>query len=191
MKIGCERESKKRKINNFMRRFFNSKTVVFSALIIIFAIIAPFSFGQTQKLKTWSPPDNSFSVEVPVKLKEYKDTYESTKSFAAIKSAYIIVIHIFEGENTKETSKEKLGGAEFTIGGDDDNDFVERYFKIDGLTAREVFYAKQNVRGIMIDAGNRVYILGIKAKNREDLDSDMARRFFSSFRLLKIFQNKN
>jgi len=142
----------------------------------------------------WSPPDKAFSINVPVTLKDAKTTYKDTshsgyktiKLFGGKKSGYVFVVYDLDlvEEATKRSLEDKLGGLEFVLGGDDDYEFVETYIKIGGLDARQIVYANQNKKGLIIDAGGRIYILGLSTKDRKDLDSAVAERFFTSFRLL-------
>lgn len=177
----------------------NKVVFIFSIILILF-VMSPFNdtFGQNQKPKVtglWYSPDNTFTIKMPIKLKEIKGEfadesqsgYRSIKLFSAKKSNYsfqVFVLDIVE-KNRKLSPKDKFEGLEFVLGGDDDQHFTEKYLKIDGLTAREIIFSEQNSKGLMIDAGDRVFILGLASKNRKDLDSEFAKRFFTSFHLLK------
>ncbi|MEJ7623627.1 MAG: hypothetical protein WKF34_06510 [Pyrinomonadaceae bacterium] len=157
---------------------------------------AYFCFGQNSMnfSGTWLPPDKTFSVEVPVPLKESKgeygdqdpDGYESIRSYGESLGNYsfqIVVINLRETEK-KVALDEKLDGLQFLVGGDDDFDFTRKYLTIDGLSAKEIVYKKQNSKGLMIDGCDKIYVLGMTVKLRKDLDSDIANRFFTSFRRL-------
>jgi hypothetical protein len=177
---------------------------IFTATIIILSTLN-FSVAQTKKgsqntrSKTrkilFSPTDKSFSIAVPVRLKEDKDAYKEEKSMKSIrvfggftsKMVFLVYEITFkDGDiNIKEPTKKKVGGMEFLIGGDDDHDFAEAFMEIDGFQAREVVYRKQNAKGIMIDAGNRVYVLCLASKNRKNLQSVVANRFLNSFHLIR------
>lgn len=167
--------------------------------VLLFACSILSVMGQVNKdaqLKVvWSPSDKSFSVETPVALLEQKSEYddksepqiEPSRAFGAETSEYTFLITVFglRKEDIGADLEEKFGGVQFLIGGDDDHDFTERLLKINGLNAKEVVYRKQNNRGLIIDAGARIYVLGLAVKERKYLDSEVANRFFRSFRLLK------
>jgi hypothetical protein len=161
----------------------------FFLLILVGICSVELNLGQNrisgETIIVWSPPDKSFTIEVPAKLKEDKETYESTMLFGAVKSTYVLKVHIIDNENEKLSSKEKFAGLEFVIGGDDDHEFTETYLKIDNLDAKEIVYKNLNAKGLMIDAGNRIFVLCLASKNRKELDSIVAKRFFTSFHLLK------
>ncbi len=143
----------------------------------------------------FSPPDKTFSIEVPVRLKEDKDQYKEEQSMKSIrvfggfthKMAFLVYATTYKhgDKSINEIPKEKLGGLEFLVGGDDDHDFAERFIVIDGFPTREVIYKNQNAKGIMIDVGQQVFILCLAVKNRRDLESKVANRFFSSFHLIR------
>src|SRR6266550_6187518 len=87
--------------------------------------------GRTNNMKQWSPPDKSFSVEVPVNLQEMKgeyddishEDYKSIKLFASSEddTSYgvfeVVILDLSKKEQLNV--KGKLKGLEFFIGGDD------------------------------------------------------------------------
>lgn len=178
-----------------------SKLFLISTFIIfsIFNISAAQPKKQNTKVQAkrilFSPPDTTFSIEVPVRLKEDKDEYKEDKSMKSIrvfggfthKMSFLVYATTYKDgdKSINEIPKEKLGGLEFLIGGDDDYDFAERFIEVDGFPTREVIYKNQNAKGVMIDAGEQVFILCLAVKNRRDLDSKIANRFFSSFHLIR------
>lgn len=151
--------------------------------------------GVTKMKRMWSPPDNSFTIEVPANLQEIKGEYtdESKERFRSIKlfgtseaEASIGVFQVVILDLSKKEQRNvngKLKGLEFLIGGDDQNPTRETELRVDGLRAREVLFAGPGKcsKGLFIDAGNRIYVLGAVGKVCEDLDTATAKRFFETF----------
>ncbi len=178
------------------------------AIIIIFSILN-ISVAQTKKdlqnrkapakRIVFSPPDKTFSVVAPFRLKKHKSDYgvgdsiSSIKLFGGSKSKTVLAIYVVTYEkgdkNINEIPEEKLGGMEFMVGGDDDHDFSERFIEVDSFPTREVVYKNQNAKAVMIDTGERVFILCLWSKNRKDLESKIANRFFTSFHLNRKTKN--
>ena len=79
----------------------------------------------------------------------------------------------------------KLKGLEFLIGGDGQRPTRETVVRVDGLPAREVLFVGPSKcsKGLMIDAGDRIYVLGLVVNVCEDLDTASAKRFFRTFHL--------
>lgn len=180
-----------------MDNFFNAKKILFFGLIILFATTAPLSFGQKRKSKkNWLSPDKSFALTIPIKLKntdlyggadKNSPEYTSIKTYeGSISDHYFLVLVLDYGKDIKNKEiKEKFGGLEFVIGGDDDHKFEEKYLKIDNLNAKEITYLNQNKKGLMIDTGKQIIVLGLIVGKRENLNSVVAKEFLSSFRLLQ------
>ncbi|HEX7330527.1 MAG TPA: hypothetical protein VF290_03455 [Pyrinomonadaceae bacterium] len=153
--------------------------------------------GVTKLKRMWSPPDNSFTIEVPVNLREIQGEYndESKERFRSIKlfgtSEAEASFGVFEVVILDLSKKEqlnvngKLDGLEFLIGGKDQRPTRETVVRVDGLPAREVLFVgpgKCN-KGLMIDAGDRIYVLGLVVNVCKDLDTASAKRFFKTFHL--------
>lgn len=149
--------------------------------------------------KMWSPPDGSFAVELPLKLEELKgeyedlshETYKSIKLFGSAEAdasngAFEVVI-LDLSEKGKLNVQGKLKGLEFLIGGDDKKPTKATFVKIDGLPAKEVLFISPNKcsKGLMIDAGDRIYVLGLVVNDCKDLNSTVAKRFFKTFHLVR------
>ena len=156
-----------------------------SLLITMFLLLLPTqNFGQQ---KPWVSPDKTFSVEVPVTLRKEETSYYGFILFGPTTGDSVFLVYIYRPEKKKRklSFKDKVDGLEYVLGGDDDHDFSETYKKINGLDAKEIVYKKQNKKGLLIDAGDKTYILGFGSKTREELDSPAVKAFFTSFRLLK------
>lgn len=167
-------------------------------LIVVAMCLAAAQTDSVTKMKRiWSPPDNSFTIEVPVNLREIKGEYndESKERFRSIKlfgtSEAEASFGVFEVVILDLSKKEqfnlngKLKGLEFLIGGDDQNPTRETVVRVDGLPAREVLFVSPGKcrKGLMIDAGDRIYVLGLVVNVCEDLDTASAKRFFKTFHL--------
>jgi hypothetical protein len=142
-------------------------------------------------IKSWSPPDRSFSLEVPFGGSGIKDErrneqgYKSVQIYSARQGGegFLIVVLELQDEDKFLTSIDKFEGLQFFIGGDDDQQFSERFIKVDGMTAKEIVFVKRAHKGLFIDAGNRIYVLGFFAKQKKELEKGAAKRFFRSFHL--------
>ena len=152
--------------------------------------------GVTKMKRMWSPPDNSFTIEVPVNLREIKGEYndESKERFRSIKlfgtSEAEASFGVFEVVILDLSKKEqlnvdgKLKGLDFLMG-DGQRPTRETVLRVDGLPAREVLFVGPSKcsKGLMIDAGDRIYVLGLVVNVCEDLDTASAKRFFKTFQL--------
>lgn len=135
----------------------------------------------------WSAPNGAFSIEVPVNLKSEPTSLDRIELFGGKTSDCVFVVYVYDVPEEKKglSLAQKSKGLQFVLGGDDDHNFSEIYSKIDGLDAKAIVYAKQSNRGLIIDGGGKIYILGLAATNRKHLNSKVANRFFSSFRIRK------
>ena len=143
----------------------------------------------------WSPPDNSFTIELPLELREVKREYndQSRERFRSIKvfgsseadaSSGVFEVVILDLSKKEQLNVNgKLKGLEFLIGGDDQRPTRETVVKVDGLPAREVLFAGAGKcsKGLIIDAGDRIYVLGLVVNVCGDLDTAIAKRFFKTF----------
>ena len=142
----------------------------------------------------WSPSDKRFEIIVPQRLEvvetdKLRDDqhiiFGHNKLYATSQGEFSFGIYELElaSRGMKRTLDEKFNGLEFLIGGED-LDFAEIPLKINGRDARQVTFA--NSKGLMVDGGDRIYVLVMLAlENPKDLESEAAKRFFSSFKLLK------
>lgn len=166
-------------------------------IVVTTCVTAAQTGGVTKMQRMWSPPDNSFTIELPVNLREIKGEYsdESNERFRSIKlfgtSEAEASFGVFEVVILDLSKKEqlnvngKLKGLEFFIGGDDQRPTKETVLKVDGLPAREVLFVcpSKCSKGLIIDAGDRIYVLGLAVNVCEDLDTVIAKRFFKTFHL--------
>jgi hypothetical protein len=166
-------------------------------IVLAIGVTAAQKDGVTRFKRMWSPPDNSFTIEVPVNLREVTGEYrdESKERFRSIRlfgtSEAEATFGVFEvvildlSKKEQLNANDKLKGLEFLIGEDDQKPNKDTVVRVDGLPAREVQFVGPGKcsKGLMIDAGDRIYVLGVVVNVCEDLDTASAKRFFKTFRL--------
>lgn len=180
-------------IKNLRRRLIPTGLLI----VVAVCVTAAQKDDVTKMKRMWSPPDNSFTIEVPVDLREMKGEYndESQERFTSIKlfgtseaEASFGVFQVVILDLSKKEQRNvngKLKGLEFLIGGDDQRPTKETAVRVDGLPAREALFVGPSKcsKGLMIDAGDRIYVLGLVVNVCEDLDTASAKRFFKTFHL--------
>ena len=149
----------------------------------------------------WSPPDKTFSIKVPAELKEEKGAYtdgvadNDASLYKAISvfggttksdQAFLVVTLKLTEKAKRLNTEKKLGGLEFLIGGDDATPTDDKLIQLGNLRAREVLYSSDEgcSKGLMIDADRQIVVMGLASSSCKYLKSDVAKHFFSSFRLL-------
>ena len=163
--------------------------------------------GEKSAESSWqvfAPARLGFRIDVPSKPRrlenEYGDTdpkgYKSIDVFgprerANLTSTYqIIVLVPSEAMLTDAGGANKLGGLEFTIGGDDAEPASTSSINVNGLEGKEFIYhfpdaAKLGHRkGRIIDAKTKVFVLIYATNTASGLNSSAAARFFNSFRVM-------
>jgi hypothetical protein len=166
-------------------------------LQIVLILLAGTEVVPHQMQRTWSPPDKRFSVVVPVKLHEIKREFEdqSQDLFSSIRlfgsseadasnGAFEVIVLQLSGGN-KLRGEQKLKGLEVLIGGEDQAPTSVMSRQVAGLAAKEVRFVgptKCN-KGLIIDGGDRIYVLAVSVTSCQQLNSAGAERFFESFRL--------
>lgn len=181
-----------------------------SALTVVLAV-ATCSGAQTQGAKisrsSWqvfAPPGLGFRIEVPSKPARIKNEYSDidSKGYKSIyvygpressrkTSAFEIIVLVPSDAMRKENSGvNKLGGLEFTIGGDDAEPTSQSPIKVDGLQGKEFIYHFPEAeklghrKGRVIDAKTRIFVLIYATNTASSLQSPAAARFFNSFKLM-------
>jgi hypothetical protein len=177
------------------------------AFLAIICLLTVSSQIYAQNWRTYSPPDNSFTIEVPALMRRVTwfegqhgietepdpDIDKSVTPFAALQSEpqvreYGVVV--LDGKSKELPSKnreDRIAGLWFLIGGDDATPTNERIVRVSGFNGKEYVYAKEisderYTRGRIIDAGEKIYVIVFVAKTAEDLNSSDAERFLNSFR---------
>lgn len=143
----------------------------------------------------WSPSDKGFSILTPGPLQSVpteaaKDDEQEflTKSelFGLEKEDCIFAVYrlTLVPKEARKSFQEKLGGLEYLIV-KGNYDFSRRTIKLNGLDAIEIVYDVGTIRGLLVDAGDKVFVIATGAEDKRFLDSRVARDFLESFRLLK------
>lgn len=167
--------------------------------------LAPCSLTQTRKSswQVFAPAGRGFRIEVPSKPHPIKNEYGDIdpKGYKAIyvygpkksvsfKQAYEIIVLVPSLAMRKQNGgANKLGGLEFTIGGDDAEPARESPVKVNGLDAKEFIYHSPDAetlghrKGRIIDARTKIFILIYATNTASGLDSPSATRFFNSFEI--------
>lgn len=174
-------------------------------LSLICLLLVP-SQNPAQSWRTYSPPDNSFSIELPAPMRRVTwfegkhgaeiepdpDVDKDVISYAAIQSepkAREYGVVVINGKSKEISSKgrgDRVDGLWFLIGGDDATPTSERSVRVNGFIGREYVYAKEisderYARGRIVDTGENIYVIVFVAQAAEDLTSSDAERFLNSF----------
>jgi len=163
--------------------------------ILFFAGTLLSQVSKTDVKNIWKPPDSTFSLQVPVPLEEEEGDFgdESGQKYKSIVTfggrtngtAFLLVVIEPTGEQQRRLRKTQYSGLEFILAGEGDRGFSSRFIKVNGLDGKEISFDNRNIRGMIIDAKEKIYILGVITKTRNDLDATIAKCFLQSFRLLK------
>lgn len=179
-----------------------------AVFLMLLTLLMMASFADdAQSWRVYSPPEKSFSVELPAPLHRVTsfegkygastepglDVHKNVLSYAALQSApkvreYGVIV--IDGKSKEFLSAERgkrIDGFEFFIGGDDATPTSQRTVHVNGLTGKEYVYAKEiedgiYTRGRVFDAGERIYVIVFRARTAEDLSSPDAEKFLNSFR---------
>jgi hypothetical protein len=169
------------------------------------------SFARQGEWRTYSSPDNKFSIELPgplVKVKSFDGKHgtdfdpEQSKygsSYVARESgdneARFGIIALKGNAKickAQERSRTIEGLSWLLIADEDELQFLKPPTEItsNGLRGREYFYVKDKTinsplftRGRIFDTGTVIYVLVFVGSNQGELSSSDAERFFNSFRL--------
>jgi hypothetical protein len=153
--------------------------------------------------QVFAPTGLGFRIEVPSKPNRIKNEYGDIdqRGYKAIyvygpretshrSSAFEIIVLVPSEAMSKESGGvNKLGGLEFTIGGDDAEPASQSTINVNGFQAKEFIYhfpqAKKlgHRKGRVIDAKTRIFILIYATNTASGLKSSAAVRFFNSFKL--------
>ena len=182
-----------------------------SIAIVVIVFITTTSSAQQDKWRTYSSPDNKFSVELPgplIKVKsfdgkhgvdfdpeqnKYGSSYIARENIDNDARFGIIALKgstkIFKAQKRSRTIE---GLSWLLIADEDELQFLKRPNEItsNGLRGREYFYIKDKTinsplftRGRIFDTGSVIYVLVFVGTNQDELTSSDAERFFNSFRL--------
>jgi len=184
------------------------RTVSALSVALILAICAcSQTLGAKTAQSSWqvfAPARLGFRIDVPSKPhrieNEYGDRdpkgYESIYVYgprkpAHVSTAYeIIVLVPSEAMRTEDGGANKLGGLEFTIGGDDAEPASQSSINVNGLEGKEFIYHFPDAetlghrKGRIIDAKTKIFVLIYASNTASGLKSSAAARFFNSFRVI-------
>ena len=152
--------------------------------------------------QVFSPAGMGFRIEVPSKPHRIDDLYGDadpngyssidvygvSQSSPLRREYQIIVLVPSEGMLKEDSRGNKLGGLQFTIGGDDAEPTSQSSIRVNGLKGREFIYDFPNAealghrKGQIIDAGKKIFILIYATDASSDLNSSATGRFFMSFK---------
>jgi hypothetical protein len=153
--------------------------------------------------KVFSPPDKSFTVELPEKPRQAKppsDTEESAESlFENTKSAYAYTLSLRKNDPVPEFSfgvlylskpmsnsrfDEAVNSNMLWIGGDDKHFSKEADVVLSGFHGREFIYDKgiASGRALFINARNRIYLMLFHTEVEGDISSEAVSRIFRTFK---------
>lgn len=174
-------------------------------------ILATCAWAQTQGVKTsksswqvFAPAGLGFRIEVPSKParieNEYGDIdpkgYKSIYVYGPRETSHrtttfeIIVLVPSEAMNKENGGANKLGGLEFTIGGDDAEPTSQSRINVNGLQGKEFIYHFPEAetlghrKGRIIDAKTKIFVLIYATSTVSGLKSSAAARFFNSFKIM-------
>jgi hypothetical protein len=181
-----------------------------TAVILLAALFLTSSPRRAQGWRTYSPSDNSFSVDLPVPLQramsfegEHGASLEEDQRigwascYAAIETTPrdsrfgVIVINDrtrLHRSQKRETWLKYL--ARVFLADDDETQFLRAptVVKHDGLAGKEYLYVKEDTlnfklftRGRIFDTGDKIYVIVFVGENTADLTSPDAERFLNSF----------
>lgn len=155
----------------------------------------------------FSPPDESFTVELPAKPLHAIGRADSSGSiFENIKSAYIYTLSLNANDSATGCSfgvlhlSRLLSDREFDesvnsnmlwIGGDDKHFSKEADVIVSGFHGREFIYDKgiASGRALVINARNRVYLLLFHTEIEGEVSSERVARIFRTFKPKRRVRN--
>ena len=152
--------------------------------------------------QVYSPPDRSFSVEVPKTPHDEAESYEGldestpggwkpVHSYAAVASlerlrAYFI--SVFEVDGARGADDKAIDEFIYELAGEDKRLTRSEQISVDGLRGRDYTLSSRGadepvfMRVRLVQAGARLYVLTYVSDNSGDLDSPSALRFLNSLR---------
>ncbi|MCP9496912.1 MAG: hypothetical protein MSG64_21040 [Pyrinomonadaceae bacterium MAG19_C2-C3] len=153
--------------------------------------------------RVYSPPDKSFTVELPgephptddydfmegggaafFKCTKSADSYQlDLQPESVINSFSIGVFDVSTCKRRPETFNEEIEAIIPIIGGDDKLILRDSKLRVDGLPAREFIYKKGIVYGrvLIVNAGKRIFLLIYASDIPEATSSPEAARMFKTF----------
>lgn len=158
--------------------------------------------GQNTWLR-FSPPDKSFVIEVPQKLRRIRRSGSSmpiTELFSCAKSAiayelpstlesgrYSLVVGVFNlsaCKREKDKLKQEIEDFILIVGGDNKHIISNENIDVGGFTGREVVYENGDINGrvLIVNSGKRIYLLTYTTDTVEKTSAPEILRMFRTFR---------
>lgn len=176
---------------------------VFKLLVITVVLLcAQFTSGQTWR--RFSPPDRSFTIELPARPKLVKNKQDSPQAlfnFGKVNSGYAYKVKLgFEKEPEllvavarlsrplrDEAFDKTVDSLMLFVAGDDKHFSRKSDVVVAGFHGREFVYDKGVMRGraLFLNSGRRVYLLIFGTEVDGAISSSTVERVFKSFRPLK------
>src|SRR5215213_3217905 len=158
--------------------------------------------------QVFSPPDKSFTVELPTQPRRPLNKEESAESiFENIKSAYVYTLKLRSNDPVPDFSfgvlylSKPLSNPKFDetvnsnmlwIGGDDKHFSKESDVIVSGFHGREFIYEKgiASGRALFINAGSRIYVMLFHTEVEGDISSEAVSRIFRTFKPARRVMNR-
>ena len=182
----------------------NGLRKIFSLLTCTLFVLVGSKLAYAQSSwQVFSPPDKSFTVELPERPRQAKppsNTEESAESFFEnTKSAYAYTLSLRKNDPVPEFSfgvlhlSKPMGNSQFDetvnsnmlwIGGDDKHFSKEADVVVSGFHGREFIYDKgiASGRALFINAGSRIYLVLFHTEVEGDISSVAVSRIFRTFK---------
>ncbi len=160
--------------------------------------------AQVTPAQTWrrfSPPDRSFTIELPARPKLVKNKEDSPQGLFKAKSGYAYKVSLgFEKDPEllvgvaslskpfrDEAFDKAVDSLMLFVAGDDKHFSRKTDVVVGGFHGREFVYGKGVMRGraLFLNSGGRVYLLIFGTEVEGAISSSTVERIFKSFRALK------
>jgi hypothetical protein len=156
----------------------------------------------------FSPPDKSFTVELPATPQRPVKKEGSAESiFENIKSAYVYTLSLRSNDAVPDLSfgilypsnaltngkfNETVNSNMLWIGGDDKHFLKEADVVVSGFHGREFIYEKgiASGRALFINGGSRIYLVLFHTEVEGDISSEAVSRIFRTFKPTRRIVNR-
>lgn len=152
--------------------------------------------------QVYSPPDRSFTVEVPKPRHDEVEAYEgldeptpdgwkpvhSYTAVASLERLRAYFISVFEVDGARGADDKALDEFIHELAGEDKRLTRAEQTSVDGLRGRDYILSSRGadepvfMRVRLVQSGARLYVLTYVSDNSGDLDSPSAQRFLNSLR---------
>lgn len=178
---------------------------------VVFALVGSMIAHAQSSWLMFSPPDKSFTVELPEKPQRPKPPNNKEESsgflFKNIKSGYAYTFSLRKNDPVPDFSfgvahlskpisdsrfDESANSNMLWIGGDDKHFSKEADVVVSGFHGREFVYDKGNASGraLFINAGYRIYYMMFHTEVEGDISSEAVARIFRTFKPTRRVTNR-